>query len=327
MIIPPAAPWILPLAWVIDTLFGEPPSRWHPVCRAGAWAARAEAFWTARLGRTRASGLGAAVTAALPGTVLAAGSAWAAAAWGPGWLAGLCCSLWVALCMAPRSLAEHAARVHAYAERGDLPGARKAVSMIVGRDTEGLDAAGVLRAAVESVSENFTDGVLSTLFWAAAGWLAAGPAGCAGAVALHRQMNMLDALWGKKNDQYRHFGTVAARTDDVLNYLPARLALVLIACAACLLPGMSGRRALAWGWQYRRAHASPNSAWSEAAFAGALDLRLGGPVSYKGVQAPYPWIGDGRLGAEPCDLARAVQLMRATTLLAVVAFVPAFFGG
>lgn len=318
------APWILPFAWVWDSLFGEPPSRWHPVCWAGSWARRAEIFWKARLGRTLGAGVLAACTALFPGMALAAGSAWAAAAWGSAWLACLCPALWVALCMAPRSLAEHAVRVGAAAEQGDLPKARRAVAMIVGRDTGELDRAGVLRAAVESVSENWTDGVLSTLFWAAAGWLACGPAGCAAAVVLHRLMNMLDALWGKKNDEYRHFGTFAARCDDGLNYLPARISLVLIALAACLLPGMSGRRALARGWKYRRAHASPNSAWSEAAFAGALGLKLGGPVSYQGVPADYPWIGDGRSCAEPRDLARAVLLMRVATLLAVAALSAAF---
>lgn len=325
MIAPTLSSGILLFAWGVDALFGEPPSRWHPVCWAGGWARRVESFCKKRLGRTRPAGLLAAVAAVLPGVLLAVGSTWVAALWAPSWVACLCCSLWVALCMAPRSLAEHAGRVLAEARRGELAAAKRAVSMIVGRDTENLDRAGVLRAAIESVSENLTDGVLSTLLWAAVGWLTAGPAGCAGAVVFHRQMNMLDAMWGKRNEEYRRFGTAAARTDDVLNYLPARLSLPLIAASASLLPGMSGRRALRWGWAYRRAHASPNSAWSEAAFAGALGLKLGGPVSYKGMKAPYPWIGEGRLEAEPGDLERAVRLMRTATLFAVVLLSPFFW--
>lgn len=312
----PLSFWILPCAWALDALLGEPPSRLHPLCAAGAWAHRVERFWKNRFGKTFAAGALAFVSAVFPGVALAAGTVWAST-FGPAWLPCLCCALWAASAMAPRSLAEHARRVLAAAMSSDEAGAKRAVSMIVGRDTEQLDRAGVLRAAIESVAENLTDGVLSTLFWAAAGWAVGGSVGCAVAVVFHRLANMLDAMWGKKNDEYRHFGTFAARTDDALNYLPARLSLVLIAAAACLIPGMHGRRALLVGWKYRHAHASPNSAWSEAAFAGALDLKLGGPVSYKGLKADYPFIGEGRLDARPRDLARAVLLMRAATVLGV----------
>lgn len=315
--------WILPCAWALDALLGEPPSRLHPLCVAGIWARRTERFWKARFGKTLVAGALAALSAVFPGVALAAGTAWSAT-FGPAWLPGLCCALWAAFAMAPRSLAEHARCVLDAALRGDDTGSKRAVSMIVGRDTELLDHAGVLRSAIESVSENLTDGVLSTLFWAAAGWVMGGPVGSATAVVLHRLVNMLDAMWGKKNDEYRRFGTFAARADDVLNYLPARLSLVLIAAAACLLPGMNGRRALLVGWKYRHAHASPNSAWSEAAFAGALGLKLGGPVSYKGMKADYPFIGDGRLAARAVDLARAVLLMRAATVLGVAVAACAF---
>ncbi len=318
--------WILPCAWALDALLGEPPSRYHPLCAAGTWAVRMERFWKRRLGKTLTAGLWAALCAVFPGVALAGGSVWAAS-WGPAWLPCLCCAVWAALAMAPRSLAEHAGRVLRAASSGDEAGAKRAVAMIVGRDTESLDGAAVLRAAIESVSENLTDGVLSTLFWAAAGWAAVGPVGCACFIALHRLMNMLDAMWGKRNDEYRRFGTFAARADDVMNFLPARFSLLLIAAAACVLPGMSGRRALKVGWRYRRAHASPNSAWSEAAFAGALGLKLGGPVSYKGMKADYPFIGEGRLEARPADLARAVRLMRAATVLGVVLAACAFLVG
>ena len=155
--------------------------------------------------------------------------------------------------------------------------------------------------------------MLATLFWATAGALAAGPAGVAGAVVLHRAANVLDALWGKRDEAYSRFGTWSARMDDALNWLPARLALPAIALAALVVPGCSAPGALRMGVRYRAAHASPNSAWSEAAFAGALGLRLGGPVSYRGRPAPYPWLGEGRPDAGSRDIERSIALMRVVT--------------
>lgn len=114
--------------------------------------------------------------------------------------------------------------------------------MIVGRDTERLDRHGMARAAIESVAENLTDGVFSTLFWATAGCLAGGPFGAAFAALTHRVFNILDAMWGKKNDRYRRFGTFAARTDDALNFIPARLILPCISLAALFVKGTSARR-------------------------------------------------------------------------------------
>lgn len=222
--------------------------------------------------------------------------------------------------MAPRGLAEHALRVANALRSGKDGEARHAVSMIVGRNTERLDRHGMARAAIESVAENLTDGVFSTLFWAAAGCLAGGASGAAFAALTHRVFNILDAMWGKKNDQYRHFGTFAARTDDALNFIPARLILPCISLAALFVKGTSARRAFTTGWTFRRAHASPNSAWSEAAFAGALGLRIGGPVSYKGVPADYPWIGTGRTEAAVSDLALAIRLMWVTAAAGTLIF-------
>lgn len=125
---------------------------------------------------------------------------------------------------------------------------------------------------------------------------------------------------GEKNDRYRHFGTFAARTDDALNFIPARLILPCISFSALMVKGISARRALTMGWAFRNAHASPNSAWSEAAFAGALGLRLGGPVSYKGIPANYPWIGTGRTKASASDLALAIRLMWTTAVTGTLAF-------
>lgn len=309
-------PFILPAALLLDLLAGDPPNRFHPVCLIGWCARRTETLARRLWGGTLAAG-----TVAALGTCTAAWFACAVfflpfSAFSSPWIPAV---LVIYICMAPRSLAEHALRVADALRRGDDGEARHAVSMIVGRDTERLDRHGIARAAIESVAENLTDGVFSTLFWAAAGcW--AGAFGAASAALVHRVFNILDAMWGKKNDRYRRFGTFAARTDDALNFIPARLILPCISLAALLVKGTSARRALATGWTFRRAHASPNSAWSEAAFAGALGLRIGGPVSYKGIPADYPWIGTGRTDADAGDLALALRLMWMTTATGTLVF-------
>ena len=187
--------------------------------------------------------------------------------------------------------------------------------MLVGRDPQQLDAHGVARACVESVGENLTDGILATLFWAAAGLLLAGLPGAAALAACHRAANVLDALWGRLDATYRCFGTAAARLDDVLNWCPARLALPCIVLAAALLPGLDARACRRVGWRDRHAHESPNSAWSEAAFAGALGLRLGGPARYGPLYRDHPWLGDGSPLATARHIRQAVRLMWASVLV------------
>lgn len=310
---------LLPAALLADFLLGDPPNSLHPVCAVGKWARKMEYFWKKHLGKTFLSGLTATLCTITPFLLITGGSvkvaslllpekAGDAVSWGIALLA-------VYFSIAPRGLALHAQAVGQAAATGNLEQARHAVSMIVGRDTHALDMPDIIRAAIESVSENLTDGVISTLFWATVGIMLDGACGCAAAVVLHRSANILDALWGKKNDEYRRFGTCAARLDDALNYIPARLSLPLISFSALFIPGASAAKALSIGWKYRRAHASPNSAWSEASFAGALDLQLGGPVAYKGIPAPYPFIGEGRANPSPGDLHLSVSLMWAATLL------------
>ena len=307
----------LPATLLLDRLLGEPPSRWHPVCGMGWLATRAEA--RLRHGANGPAmflrGLLATLLVLPPCVLLAWLPVHLAACAGLAWLAWPASLLLVTVCLAPRSLAEHALRVAAPLRRGDVPQARRAVSLLVGRRTENLDAAGVGRACVESVAENLTDGVLSTLFWAGLGlwlWDGEGAAACA---VLHRAANVLDAMWGKKNETYRSFGTVAARLDDALNWLPARLSLPCVALAALLVPETRAGQALAQGRRYRHAHESPNSAWSEAAFAGALGLRLGGPATYGDMLVPHPWLGQGTPQATARHIALAVRLMWATSLL------------
>lgn len=310
--------WLIPLAFALDLALGDPRVGWHPVCLAGWWCRKVECFWKRMFGKTFLSGGMAWFCSVLPWLflcfcLLSACRRLFPSEWGvlvPGAMA-------VYACLAPRSLAEHAWRVIREASSGDLERARRAVSMIVGRDTEKLDMHGVLRAAIESVAENWTDGVFSTIFWVALGCTFGGIEAGALCAVFHRVSNIMDAMWGKRNDEYRRFGTWAARTDDVLNWIPARLSLPLVAVAAAVVPGCSLHGALSIGWKYRHQHASPNSAWSEAAFAGALGLRLSGPVSYKGMPAPYPYIGEGRTEATVEDARHAVLLMAAATVLAI----------
>lgn len=302
---------LLPAVLLMDRLFGELPNRIHPVCLMGALATRLEARLRRGPNTTRmflAGGLACLLTA-LPSAAVAGGLVLAAQRYGgprAGWFAAV---ILIYACIAPRNLCEHARRVAIPLARKDPEGARKAVSMIVGRDTSELDAHGVARACVESVAENLTDGVLSTLFWAGAGLLLFGLPGAAALAMLHRSVNTLDALWGKKDEKYFRFGTFAARLDDALNFVPARLSLPAIALGARLIPGLRHGDALRVGWKYRAAHESPNSAWSEAAFAGALGLKLGGPAAYGGRAVAHPWLGDGTPDALPGHIFLAVRLI------------------
>lgn len=326
---------VLPAALLLDCLFSEPPARVHPVVWMGRLAELAERFFRSRFAcparlpgdapatgacarRERTAGMLACLAAAGPWTL----GAWLGGSFaeglGPG--AGmLAASLCAWLCMAPESLARHALRVQEPLRGGDLAGARLALSAIVGRETASLNGAGIARACIESVAENLADGVLATLFWSMAGWLAWGAPGACALPVLHRVANTLDAMWGKKNGRYRHFGCLAARLDDALGFVPARLALPAIAAAALLLPETCASRTLDEGWAFRHAHESPNSAWSEAPFAGALRLRLGGPAVYQGVPVRHPWLGWGSPHATWRDIASAVRLMRTATVLAVIA--------
>ncbi len=306
---------LLPAALLLDRLFGEPPARIHPVCFMGALAGRLETLLHRGSNHLFRAGLLACLLTVLPCSLLAGGLVFLAETLGgprAGWLVAALC---VSLCLAPRSLCEHARNVAVPLARQDLEGARRAVSMLVGRNTATLDAFGVARACVESVAENLVDGVLATLFWAGIGLLVGGFPGAAALAVLHRSANVLDALWGKKNERYIRFGTAAARLDDLLNFLPARLALPCIALGSRLVPGLAHGEILRVGWTYRAAHESPNSAWSEAAFAGALGLKLGGPAVYGTLPVNHPWLGEGTDKAGPGHIILATRLVWHTTVV------------
>ena len=221
---------------------------------------------------------------------------------GSWWWIGTALLAWPA--SAQRSLYDHVRPVAAALESGDLPAAQRAVAMIVGRDVETLDEPGITRAAIESLAESFCDGVVAPLFWLLL-------LGLPGAWA-YKAINTADSLIGHREERWRAFGWAAARIDDVANWLPARIAGVLICLA-----GAGGWAVL---WRDSGRHASPNAGWPEAAMAGVLGVALAGPVAYDGTMLDKPWIGAGGRDPPPHDLRRALAVyLRACALLWLIA--------
>jgi adenosylcobinamide-phosphate synthase len=237
------------------------------------------------------------------------GLAWAIG-WGvrriePAWIGAIIEAVLVSILLAGRSLHAHVAAV-ARGLAKDLAEGRKAVAAIVGRNPETLDEAGVARAAIESAAENFSDGLIAPLFW----YLLFGLPG----IAAYKAINTLDSMIGHRSEQYRAFGWAAARLDDLVNLIPARLAGLLLALGAALIPWASAKRALATTLRDAGKHRSLNAGWPEAAMAGALGLSLGGPRQYAGDHADDPWIGAGSRNASPADIRRALTVNLATGL-------------
>jgi len=232
----------------------------------------------------------------------------------PAHLGLLATALVASTLLAQRSLHAHVAGVAAALERAGLAGGREAVSHIVGRDTGALDAAGVARAAIESLAENFSDAVVAPAFW----MLIAGLPGA----AIYKAINTADSMIGHRTERHAAFGWAAARLDDLVNLPPARLAALLIVAAA-----MTGGASPASAWRAVRRdahrHRSPNAGYPEAAMAGALGLKLSGPRSYAGVQVEDAFLGEGRREADAADIRAALRLYRRADglLIALVAAV------
>lgn len=207
---------------------------------------------------------------------------------------------------AQRSLWEHVRAVSLAARQGLAP-ARMAVSHIVGRDPAQLDEAAVMRAAVETLAENFSDGVVAPLLWMSLG----GPAGA----AFYKSVNTADSMIGHRTPRHDRFGYAAARLDDLVNLPASRLSAIWIILAAMTMRDMDARGAWRILRRDARHHRSPNAGWPEAAMAGALGVRLSGPRSYNGVISHEPWVGDGRADLTPRDLDRALALYRRACLV------------
>ena len=215
------------------------------------------------------------------------------------------------ICIAPHDLCRQSANVAKELKNKNLSGARKAVSRIVGRDTENLSEEGVIRAAVETVAESTNDGIIAPAFYI----FLAGPVGG----MLYKAVNTMDSMIGYKNDKYLDFGACAARLDDFVNYIPARLSAVfMILSAIFLAKDFDAKNAIRIFKRDRYNHSSPNSAQTESVCAGALGLQLAGPASYFGIQFDKPYIGDAQRQIEIADIKRANKLMLATSLMCCV---------
>jgi adenosylcobinamide-phosphate synthase len=222
--------------------------------------------------------------------------------------------------LAQRSLFLHVANVADALEEGGVDAGRMAVAQIVGRDTSALDQAGVARAAIESLAENFSDGVVApTIFMVIAGLPGA---------AVYKAINTADSMIGHRTERYRDFGKTAAQLDDILNLPASRLAALLIVAAAAMSKNSSAAAAWAATWRDGPKHISPNAGYPEAAMAGALGLSLGGPRSYEGADVEGAWMGEGRRELEAADIRAALDLYaRADGLLiAMVVVLTALIG-
>jgi adenosylcobinamide-phosphate synthase len=212
--------------------------------------------------------------------------------------------------LAQRSLASHVLAVATALETGGVEAGRKAVSMIVGRDPDNLDEAGVSRAAIESLAENFSDGIVAPAFWMAVGGL--------GGACAYKAVNTADSMIGHRTPRHAEFGWASARFDDLINLPASRLSALLVTIAALLMPSASAGNA--WRTVRRDAHLhrSPNAGWPEAAFAGALGLALAGPRSYGGVAVKDATMGEGgRRATTAADIRTALRLFWIADLLLV----------
>lgn len=300
--------------FVIDLLLGDPAWMPHPVVFMGRCISALEKLLRRAFPKTPKGELagGVILAAVLPlGTLVFTGLC----VWGLGLVhpaLGFALQvLWCWQALAAKGLRQESENVRRALDTGTLDDARKAVSRIVGRDTAALSREGVIRAAVETVAENFSDGVVAPLFWMLIG-------GAPLALA-YKAVNTMDSMVGYKNDRYLYFGRAAAKLDDAANWLPSRLAALLLVAAAPLT-GQNAKRAFAIWRRDRRKHASPNSAQTESAMAGALGVRLAGPASYFGKVHQKPWIGEDTRPIEPEDITRAGRMLYAGSGLALVLF-------
>lgn len=299
------------IGFLIDCILGDPHRLPHPVVLMGKLISFLEKAFRRLLPKTVA------------GERVAGGLIWLFTAgisfllpWGILRLCGLV-SPWLTLAVqsimcwqiiAPRSLRDESMKVYTALKTGTLADARRAVSMIVGRDTEALDAPAVARAAVETVAENASDGVIAPLLFLALGGAPLG--------FLYKAVNTMDSMLGYVEPPYKNVGCIPAKLDDVFNFIPARLSALLMLCAGALC-GMNVKN----GWKiFRRDrynHASPNSAQTESVCAGLLGLRLAGDASYHGVLHRKKYIGDALREITPEDIPASCRLMYVTTVLMV----------
>ena len=294
---------------LLDLLFGDPVWLYHPVRLIGNWISWGERKLRKVCGThlTAAGGvlwvLTAGMAFAIPFGLLAL------AGWIHPALRFLLETFWCFQILAAKCLASESRKVYDRLKARDLPGARKAVSMIVGRDTEKLTEEGVTKAAMETVAENTSDGVTAPLIYLLIGGAPLG--------FLYKAVNTMDSMLGYKNDRYLYFGRIPAKMDDVFNYIPARVTALLMTISA-FLTGLDGKNAWKIYRRDRKKHASPNAAQTESVCAGALGVRLAGDAVYFGKLYKKEFIGDALRSIEPEDIIRTGRLMYAAELLTLI---------
>jgi adenosylcobinamide-phosphate synthase len=302
---------ILLAALIFDAVLGDPPWLWRIIPHPVALIGRLIQFLEQKLNRDKRSKIdrrsrGALVVVGM--ISLAVGLGYGVSELRHRWMWGWAVEgLLIWTLIAQKSLFVHVAAVARALDRGGLTEGRKAVAKIVGRDPETLDEFAVARAAIESCAENFADAVVAPVFW----YVLFGFPG----LLVYKTVNTLDSMIGHLSDQYREFGMVAARLDDLLNLVPARLAGLTLSIAALFVPKGHPLTALRVMWSDHGHHRSPNSGWPEAAMAGGLDLSLAGPRQYPGYVAQEKWIGDGRARATTSDIRRALLVLAVGCLL------------
>ncbi len=302
---------MLVLALVLDAVFGDFPWLFSRIGHPVVWIGNLIAWFEKRLNRSDRAN----ADLILRGTVTSLAVIAVAAAFGGlvqfvsafGDVFRAFEVLLVAVLIAQKGLYQHVKAVSIALRKDGISGGRKAVSMIVGRNPDTLDEAGVSRAAIESCAENFSDGVVAPLFW----YVLGGPIG----ICAYKAINTLDSMIGHRNARYLYFGRFAARLDDVANFIPARIAGAVICLAALIGGKTSGKSAWKTMIADARKHKSPNAGWQETAFAGALDVALAGPRHYGDELVDDPYIGSGRRDLTADDIDRALRLFTTSCLI------------
>ena len=304
----------LPAGFILDLLMGDPRWLYHPVCLIGKLIAVLEKGIRKLFPKTEKGELAGGVLEVLlvcifsfgvPAVILYLLYQYVPAA------GVILESFWCYQLLATRSLKDESMKVYDRLKNGTIEEARYAVSMIVGRDTQALSEIGVTKAAVETVAENSSDGIIAPMLYMAIGGIPL--------MFLYKGINTMDSMLGYKNDKYLYFGRCAARLDDVANYIPARISGWLMALSTVFV-GMDTKNAVKIYRRDRRNHASPNSAQTEAAMAGALDVQLAGNAYYFGKLYEKPTIGDPIRPVEIEDIPRANKLLYATCIVGAILF-------
>ena len=306
------------LAVIIDRLIGDPRSSIHPVVMIGNLIA----FLEEKLLKKQSPRIMKKIAGALL-VILVLGTTYILVWWimqlltnlHP-WAQFIGGALLLSFTITPNSLAQAGHEIHDYLLTGNLAEARRKVGWIVGRDTDQLDVSEVTRGTVETIAENIVDGIISPLFYFVIGGVPL--------AFLYRAVNTLDSMVGYKNDKYIDFGMVAARVDDVFNYIPARLTGILLVLSAIIL------RCNVYGtmttiWRDAAKHPSPNSGFAEAGMAGALGIRLGGLNFYGGVPSQRAYMGEEFTKLEPLHIKQSIQMMYTTTILFVISITICLF--